>query len=157
MENRFMMTKHVSLIALLLVAACGKPTDTESSRAALKYPVSDGGACAIGETGCNGLGNALYACVEDQTGQSHWGSPTLCPLGCVSVAPASNGLENDICHECVPGSSRIVSVNDRCVVQTCNPAEAWGPGRPMRCLPGGVLDESTCTCSCINPKCQQGN
>ena len=157
-----MMTKRVSLIALLLVAGCGSQADTSASSAALKYPVSDGGACAVGETGCNGLGNALYACVQDQpagdaAAQSHWGSPTLCPLGCVRVAPASDGLENDICHECSPGSTRIISVNDRCVVQTCNPAEAWGPGRPMRCPPGGVLDESTCTCSCINPKCQQGN
>ena len=119
-----MMTKHVSLIALLLVAACGKPTDTESSSSALKYPVSDGGACAVGETGCNGLGNAFYACVEDQPGQSHWGSPTLCPLGCVSVAPASNGLETDYCR-CQPGSTQNIAINNRCVLQTCDATGAW--------------------------------
>ena len=123
-----MMTRYASLIALMLVVGCARPGDTDSTSAALKYPVSDGGACAIGETGCNGLGTALYSCVEDQPGQSHWGSPTLCALGCVKAAPASNGLETDHCFEC-----------------------------NHRCIPGMALDETTCTCYCISPKCQQGN
>ena len=152
-----MNTKKALLITLVLLAGCGAAAPTGESAAALIYPVKDGGACALGEIGCNGLGTAIYACVADQPGESHWGSPTLCPLGCVSAAPSGDGLERDYCAACAPGTRRIESVDNECVQQTCTVARQWGAAQPFRCPPGFALDQSTCTCSCISPKCQQNN
>jgi hypothetical protein len=148
-----MTSKHAIVSTLLVLAACSPGGSSGQSTSALRYPVADGGACAVGESGCNGPGSALYACVADAPGEAHWGSPTLCPLGCVTAAPASDGLEQDYCR-CVDGARRTSKVGNECFAQTCV-AGAWSAAHPMRCIPGTILDESTCTGTCVGVKCAQ--
>jgi hypothetical protein len=110
----------VTLLAVGLLGGCSPGADVGQVPAELVYPVSDGGICKVGESGCyqGGLATCVAGSWDPTKTLGNWSPPVACGYQCVVAAPGSDGLEKDYCQICKPGT--LVENDDYDLVCRCN-------------------------------------